>query len=59
MLAAVLKGYTSAPNVWITRTLNMGTPQAVSQNAGKLRASGAEDSEAYRKLQTAMTQCSD
>jgi hypothetical protein len=57
MLAAVLKRHTSAPNVWITRMLNMGIPQAVSQNVGKLHASGAEDSEAYRKLRIVMTQC--
>lgn len=58
MLAAVLKRHTSAPNVWITRMLNMGIPQAVSQNVGRLHASGAEDSEAYRSLRTEMTEYS-
>jgi hypothetical protein len=31
MLAAVMKRYTSATNVWITERLNMGIPQAVSR----------------------------
>ena len=56
MLSAVLKRHTSVTNVWITRMLNMGIPQAVSQNVGKLRASGIEETEAFRRLQAAMTQ---
>jgi len=55
MLAAILKRHTSAPNVWITKILNMGIPQAVSQNVGRLHASGAEDTEAYRRLRPEMT----
>ena len=43
MLAAVMKRYTSATNVWITERLNMGIPQAVSQNVGKLHQSGGEE----------------
>ena len=40
MLAAVIKGHTSATNVWITEKLNMGISQAVSQNVGKFHAAG-------------------
>ena len=56
MLAAVLKRHTSAPNVWITRMLNMGIPQAVSQKVGRLDDAGGEKSENYRRLRAAMTQ---
>jgi hypothetical protein len=45
-----MKRYTSATNVWITRKLNMGIPQAVSQNVGKFNASGGEEDERYKKL---------
>jgi len=45
-----MKRYTSATNVWITRKLNMGIPQAVSQNVGKFNAAGGEKDERYKKL---------
>lgn len=54
MIAAVLKGHTSATNVWIAKKLNMGIPQAVSQNVGKLRASSVDNSKAYQLLRRAM-----
>jgi REP element-mobilizing transposase RayT len=50
LLAAAMKRYTSATNVWITKKLNMGIPQAVSQNVGKFNASGGEEDERYKKL---------
>jgi hypothetical protein len=50
MLAAVMKRYTSATNVWITERLNMGIPQAVSQNVGKFHQSGGDGNEAYQDL---------
>jgi REP element-mobilizing transposase RayT len=50
MLAAVMKRFTSATNVWITEKLNMGIPQAVSQNVGKFYQTGGDDTEDYRKL---------
>jgi hypothetical protein len=50
LLAAAMKRYTSATNVWITKKLNMGIPQAVSQNVGKFNAAGGEKDERYKKL---------
>ena len=50
MLAAVMKQYTSATNVWITEQLNMGIPQIVSQNLGKFHQSGADAEKAYQDL---------
>jgi hypothetical protein len=42
--------YTSATNVWITESLNMGIPQAVSQNVGKFYEAGGDGAEAYQGL---------
>jgi len=50
MLAAMMKRYTSATNVWITERLNMEIPQAVSQNVGKFHQSGADANKAYQDL---------
>ena len=50
MLAAVMKRYTSATNVWITESLNMGISQAVSQNVGKFYEAGGDGAEAYQGL---------
>ena len=50
MLASALKRSTSATNVWIAGKLNMGIPQAVSQNVGKFYASGGDETEAYQEL---------
>jgi hypothetical protein len=50
MLAAVMKGYTSATNVWITERLNMGISQAVSQNVGNFYEAGGDGAEAYQGL---------
>jgi len=50
MLAAVIKGHTSATNVWITKKLNMGISQAVSQNVGKFHAAGGRETDAYQEL---------
>ena len=50
MLAAVIKGHTSATNVWITEKLNMGISQAVSQNVGKFHAASGRQAEAYQQL---------
>ena len=50
MLAAVMKRYTSATNVWITERLNMGISQAVSQNVGKFYEAGSDGAEAYQGL---------
>jgi len=50
MLAAVIKRHTSATNVWITDRLNMGISQAVSQNVGKFRAAGGDETAAYQEL---------
>lgn len=50
LLATVIKRRTSATNVWITEKLNMGIPQAVSQNVGKFVASGGLEVQAYQKL---------
>ena len=48
---AVIKRHTSATNVWITGRLNMGIPQAVSQNVSKFyAAAGGEGTEAYQEL---------
>jgi len=55
MLAAVIKRHTSATNVWITGRLNMGIPQAVSQDVGKFHAAGGEGTEAYQELIINMT----
>ena len=53
-VAAVLKGHTSATNVWIAQKMNMGIPQSVSQNVSKLRASGIDNSKMYQRLRRAM-----
>ena len=37
-------------NVWITERLNMGIPQAVSQNVGKFYEAGGDGAEAYQGL---------
>jgi hypothetical protein len=37
MLAALLKQKTSATNVWITRELDMGTPDEVSRYVSEFR----------------------
>ena len=50
LLAAVMKRYTSATNVWITERLNMGIPQAVTQNVGKCYEAGGDGAEAYQGL---------
>jgi ribosomal protein L31E len=54
MIAAVLKRHSSATNVWIAQKLNMGIPQAVSQNVGKLGVSGIANSKRYQQLRNAM-----
>ena len=36
--------------VWITERLNMGIPQAVSQNVGKFYQFGGYENEAYQEL---------
>ena len=50
LLAAAIKKHTSATNVWITGRLNMGIPQAVSQNVGKFFASGKDQKKSYRDI---------
>lgn len=50
IIAAALKRKTSATNVWITRRLNMGIPQAVSQNVGRFRQEGGESGNSFKKL---------
>lgn len=50
MLAAAIKKHTSATNVWITEKLNMGIPQAVSQNVGKFFASEEDQKDDYQDL---------
>lgn len=50
MLAAIMKRYTSATNVWITERLNMGISQAVSQNVGKFYQAGGDEAKAYQEL---------
>ena len=50
LLAAAIKKHTSATNVWITGKLNMGIPQAVSQNVGKFFASGEDQKDDYQDL---------
>ena len=57
MLAAIMKRYTSATNVWITEQLNMGISQAVSQNVGKFYQSNGDGTEAYQELIIIITEC--
>jgi hypothetical protein len=52
MLAALLKQKTSATNVWITRQLNMGTPDAVSRYVSEFRQNGGYGTEEYDNLTT-------
>jgi len=57
MLASALKRSTSATNVWIAGKLNMGIPQAVSQNVGKFYEAGGHETEAYQGLIIRITEC--
>ena len=50
LLAAAIKKHTSATNVWITEKLNMGIPQAVSQNVGTFFLSGEDQKDDYQDL---------
>lgn len=52
MLAALLKQKTSATNGWITRQLNMGTPDAVSRYVSEFRLAGGEVNTEYKNLTT-------
>ncbi len=42
--------FSPTTNVWITESLNMGIPQAVSQNVGKFYEAGGDGAEAYQGL---------
>lgn len=52
MLAALLKQKTSATNVWITRQLHMGTPDAVSRYVSEFRRNGGDETKEYQALTT-------
>ena len=51
-VALRLKETTQAGDRWLTERLNMGRPEAVSVDVGRLKAAGAETDEAYSKLTT-------
>lgn len=51
-LAALLKQKTSATNVWITKQLNMGTPDAVSRYVSEFRKADGDKNMAFKELTT-------
>ena len=52
LLAALLKQKTSATNVWITKHLNMGTPDAVSRYVSEFRQNHGYETPEYQTLTT-------
>ena len=51
-LATLLKQKTSATNVWITKQLNMGTPDAVSRYVSEFRIAGGDKKTTFKELTT-------
>lgn len=51
-LAALLKQKTSATNVWITRQLNMGTPDAVSRYVAEFKQRRGDKEKSFKDLTT-------
>lgn len=56
MITAALKQKTSATNVWIAESLNMGVPHAVSRYVGIFRHSGREQSAEFQNLVANITE---